>query len=41
MFLMKIVCKVYERVKKIQNENKKSKCTKSAIAGKKKQGNYW
>ena len=34
IFLMNIVCKVYERVKKLQNENKQANISSMQIAGK-------
>ena len=35
IFLMNIVCKVYERLKKLQNENKKANISSMQTAGKK------
>ena len=35
MFLMNIMCKVYERVKKLQNENKQENISSMQTAGKK------
>ena len=35
IFLMNIVCKVYERVKKLQNENKQENISSMQTAGKK------
>ena len=36
---MNIVCKVYERVKKLQNENKKANISSMLTAGKKNRSN--
>ena len=36
---MNIVCKVYERVKKLQNENKKANISSMQTAGKKNRSN--